>query len=119
MLDYLNLIRVPQVSESIYRDVGEITSTLKMLAGQLGIAVVAGAQANRQGYGGTVRAEHVGESLKIIQDADVVITIERDQGADGDLLPTGHLRVRKQRNGPQGKARYEFHPGYLRFEPVT
>lgn len=119
MVDYLNLIRVPQISESMYRDVGEITSSLKMLAGQLDIAVIAGAQANRQAYGGAVKAEHVGESLKIIQDADVVITIERDKGEDGDLLPTGYLRVRKHRNGPQGKARYKFHPGYLRFESVS
>lgn len=115
-VDYLNLLRVSNATDSLYRDVGEITSTLKQLAGQLGIAIIAGAQANRGGYGGAVKSEHVGESLKIVQDADLVIAIERDTDADGDLLTTGKLRVRKQRNGPQGWAPYDFHTGYLRFE---
>ena len=115
-VDYLNLVKVPNATDSMYRDVGTITSTLKELAGKLNIAIIAGAQANREGYGKSVRVEHVGESLKIVQDADTVIAIEADQNEDGEFAIRGRLNVRKQRNGPRGWVPYNFHPGYLRFE---
>ena len=87
IVDYLQLITpaAHKRDNSREREVAEISRSLKILARELGVAVIALSQLNEQGQ--------LRESRAIGQDGDVVVQIEEDD--DGESV----IRVKKNRNG--------------------
>ena len=114
-IDYLGLLRYvsPNSEQRMHlpkhEQFSEISRSLKALARELNIPIIALSQLNREARDG-VETEptlaNIRESGSIEQDADVVIFLHRK---DKDLQSTKRsLIIAKQRNGPTGKINFEF-----------
>jgi replicative DNA helicase len=124
MVDYLQLMSSPK-AESREREISVISQSLKQLAKELDIPVIALAQLNRSVEGrGDKRPmlSDLRESGSIEQDADVVLFINRPEYykimtyEDGKPTEgTAEIIIGKQRNGPIGTARLAFQQDYTRF----
>ena len=130
IVDYLQLISGPLDAESRQQEISFISRSLKALAKELDVPVVALSQLSRAPEQRT--AEHkrpqlsdLRESGAIEQDADLVMFIYRAEvyegpdATDKDGNPVAgraELIVGKQRNGPIGTAHLFFHKAYTRFE---
>ncbi|MDD8012611.1 MAG: replicative DNA helicase [Acidobacteriota bacterium] len=128
-IDYLQLMKVTgenlRRSDTRAQEVAVITASLKELAKELQIPVVAMAQLNRspetrggkREKGPKYQLSDLKESGSIEQDADVVIFIHRDDQFDKDSERKGEadLIVAKQRNGPTGRITLAFLDKYTKF----
>ena len=110
IVDYLQLLGVSKKSESRVADMSEISRSLKLLAKELAIPIVALSQLNRScenRKAGDQRPllSDLRESGAIEQDADIVIMLYRDEVYREDSIDAGkaELLVRKNRNGPIGE----------------
>ncbi len=114
IVDYLQLMRGDRRTESREREIAQISSSLKALAKELNIPVVAVSQLSRQTEVRSDRRPQLSdlrESGAIEQDADVVIFIHRpDFYTKEEDEKTGEAEViiGKQRNGPLGVAKLAF-----------
>lgn len=124
VVDYLQLMHQKGKVENRQLEVSEISRSLKALAKELDVPVLALSQLNRrieERKGGKPMLSDLRESGAIEQDADVVMFIHRDDdGADGQPSPHAALEVElivaKQRNGPIGSIDLVFLSEYTRFE---
>jgi replicative DNA helicase len=130
VVDYLQLMHQKGKVESRQLEVSEISRSLKALAKELDVPILALSQLNRkveERKGGRPMLSDLRESGAIEQDADVVMFIHRDDGADDEDGPSGsgyggrgavpvELIVAKQRNGPTGTIDLVFLSEYTRFE---
>jgi len=124
VVDYLQLMHQKGKVENRQLEVSEISRSLKALAKELDVPVLALSQLNRkieERKGGKPMLSDLRESGAIEQDADVVLFIHRDDdGADGQPSPQAALEVElivaKQRNGPIGSIDLVFLSEYTRFE---
>lgn len=125
VVDYLQLMRLRGKSDSRQAEVGEISRSLKQLAKELEVPVLALSQLNRkveERKGGKPMLSDLRESGAIEQDADVVMFIHREQVETEDAeapereLFEVELLVAKQRNGPIGSVPLIFHGAHTRFE---
>lgn len=126
VIDYLQLMSSSSKMESREREISHISRSLKSLAKELNIPVLALAQLNRAVEARTDKRPQLSdlrESGSIEQDADVVMFIHRPEYYGikmfDDQTPTegiAEIIVGKQRNGPTGEVRLKFFKDYARFE---
>ncbi len=122
MVDYLQLMSMKQSKvESREREVSEISKTLKAIAKELKVPVVALAQLNRGVEGRSDRRPMLSdlrESGSIEQDADVIMMIYRDdyyERENSEQKGIAEIIVGKQRNGPTGVAKLAWLAQYGQF----
>ena len=120
IIDYLQLMTGSGRSESRQQEISEISRSLKALARELNVPVVALSQLSRAVE---QRPDHrpmlsdLRESGAIEQDADVVMFIYRDDyyNKDTELKNISEIIVAKQRNGPIGTIQLAWLPEYTKF----
>jgi replicative DNA helicase len=122
IVDYLQLMRGRGRYESRQQEISDISRSLKELAKELNLPVVALSQLSRapEQRGGDRRPQlsDLRESGALEQDADVVMFLYREElykRDDPDLRGQAELIVGKQRNGPTGTVRLRFIRDYTRF----
>jgi replicative DNA helicase len=124
VVDYLQLMSGRGGSDRREQEISEISRSLKALAKELNIPVVALSQLNRKVEDRTDRRPFMAdlrESGAIEQDADVILFIYRDEMYDENSKQKGTAEViiGKQRNGPVGKITLAFIDQYTRFENLA
>ncbi len=123
-IDYITLITAENRDLARHEQIAEISRSLKALARELDIPVVALSQVRRETEGKQPSLADLRESGSIEQDADVVIFLHRERPApgtgDGEMRNIDtDLIVAKQRNGPVGNLKIAFIPEYTRFENLA
>ncbi len=122
IVDYLQLMRGRASAERRDLEISEISRSLKALAKELSIPVVALSQLNRKVEDRSDRRpvlSDLRESGAIEQDADLIIFIYRDEvynKREGEPDRTAEINIAKQRNGPIGKVKLTFLDYCTRFE---
>ncbi|HEY2316493.1 MAG TPA: replicative DNA helicase [Streptosporangiaceae bacterium] len=120
VVDYLQLMSSPKRVENRQQEVSELSRSLKLLAKELQVPVVALAQLNR---GPELRTDKrplladLRESGSIEQDSDVVILLHREDAYERESPRAGEadLIVAKHRNGPTATVTVAFQGHYSRF----
>lgn len=122
VVDYLQLMKAGQRFESRQQEVSEFSRSLKLLAKELQIPVVALSQLNRESAsrkGGEPLISDLRESGSLEQDADVVLLLHREKKAGAVMK----IIVAKNRHGRQGELTLRFEGQYSRvvnkiFDPL-
>jgi replicative DNA helicase len=120
IIDYLQLMSGPRRSENRQQEISEISRSLKILARELQVPVIAVSQLSR-----AVEARQdkrpmladLRESGALEQDADVVLFIYRDEVYNRDSTDKGTAEIilAKHRNGPVGRMKLTFLENYTKF----
>ena len=126
VVDYLQLMssNVGKASENRATEISEISRSLKALAKELHVPVVALSQLNRsleQRPNKRPVMSDLRESGAIEQDADLILFIYRDEVYNSDSPDKGkaEIIIGKQRNGPIGKVELAFRGEYTRFDNLA
>ncbi len=123
-VDYLTLITNENTELPRHEQIAEVSRSLKALARELEIPVVALSQVSRDTEGKRPMLSNIRESGSIEQDADVVIFLHRDRNLDQEstekmnIIET-ELILAKQRNGPVGTIKIAFVPRYTKFDNLA
>ena len=123
IVDYLQIMKLRTRIESREREVAEISRSLKAIAKELEVPVVALAQLNRgvEGRAGDARKpvlSDLRESGSIEQDADLIMMLYREEYYEPDnpdIKGQADLLIRKHRNGPVGELKLKWEAQYGRF----
>jgi replicative DNA helicase len=119
-IDYIGLISTQNPNQQTFEQVAEISKSLKSLARELNIPIVALSQVSRDAEGNEPKLNQIRGSGAIEQDADVVMFIDRkrEKQEDGNQMPVqdAKLIIAKQRNGPIGDVPLIFLNAFTRFE---
>jgi replicative DNA helicase len=123
IVDYLQLMTPGLRGESRQQEISDISRSLKLLAKELAVPVMALSQLNRRVEDRPDKRpllSDLRESGAIEQDADLVAFIYRDEVYDQDSLDKGiaEVLVRKHRSGPIGEQRLLFREQFAKFEEL-
>jgi replicative DNA helicase len=124
IIDYLQLMR-GRMQENRQQEISEISRSLKALAKELSVPVVALSQLSRAVETREKKEPQLSdlrESGALEQDADLILFLFRPerygiQSEDGDRV--AEVIIGKQRNGPTGKIPVTFIPEYASYEPLA
>ena len=121
VLDYLQLMRVPGLSDNRVNEVSEISRNIKAIAKELHVPVIALSQLSRKCEDRNDKRpvmSDLRESGSIEQDADLIMFVYRDEVYHPDTQDKGiaEILVRKHRNGPIGDFRLTFSGAHCRFD---
>jgi replicative DNA helicase len=124
VVDYLQLMQVPGTKENRATEISEISRSLKALAKELHVPVIAISQLNRAVEQRTDKKpvmSDLRESGAIEQDSDLILLIYRDEVYDQNTARRGiaDIIIAKQRNGPIGEVQLTFLGEYTRFENLV
>ncbi|SKA77767.1 replicative DNA helicase [Paucidesulfovibrio gracilis DSM 16080] len=126
VVDYLQLMRSSRKIDSREQEISDISRSLKALAKELNIPVIALSQLNRkveERKPPRPMLSDLRESGAIEQDADVILFLYRDdfynQNEDNPKKNMAEVIIGKQRNGPIGDVDLYFHKQWTRFEDLT
>lgn len=124
IVDYLQLMAptTTKASDSMVQQVTEISRSLKSLARELEVPVIALSQLSRavEQRGGKPRLSDLRDSGSIEQDADVVMFIHRDDKSnkESDRPGIAEILIEKHRNGPTGSTELYFDEKRATFQPL-
>lgn len=124
IVDYLQLMSPTstKASDSLVQQVTEISRSLKSLARELAVPVIALSQLNRavETRGGKPRLSDLRDSGSIEQDADVVLFIHREdkRNPESDRPNIAEILIEKHRNGPTGKTELYFDEKRATFQSI-
>ncbi len=122
-VDYLTLITHENSELPRWEQIASISRSLKALARELRIPIVALSQLKREAEGKQPTLADLRESGSIEQDADLILFLHRERESNktreerSEIVET-ELIIAKQRNGPVGKVEVAFIPKYTRFESI-
>jgi replicative DNA helicase len=126
IVDYLQLMRSPEYAENRVQEISDISRSLKGLARELQIPVIALSQLSRasEQRGGERKPilSDLRDSGAIEQDADLVIFIHRPEYYDREdetKRGVAEVMLAKNRNGPTGDATLKFFREYTRFDNLS
>ena len=120
IIDYLQLMSGSKKAESRQNEVSEISRSLKAIARELSVPILALSQLNRKAE---ERSDHrpqlsdLRESGAIEQDADVVMFIDRER-SENEEANKATIIIAKQRNGPIGDVNLMWLPKYTQFRDM-
>ena len=117
-IDYIGLISTEDPTAPVFEQVSLISKSLKALARELQIPIVALCQVARDAEGQEPNLAQLRGSGSIEQDADVVMFLHRDRIKDGDSIAAQDAKIilAKQRNGACGDIDIMFLPSFSKFE---
>ena len=121
IIDYLQLMRPGRPVENRNLEITEISQSLKALAREADVPILALSQLNRnleQRHNKRPQMSDLRDSGSLEQDADVIIFIYRDEvyNENSEDKGTAEIIVGKQRNGPQFMSKLTFRSSFTRFE---
>jgi len=130
VVDYLQLMRSPEYSDNRVQEISDISRSLKALARELEVPVIALSQLSRaseqRGGDKTPMLSDLRDSGAIEQDADVVIFIhrpemykdlrEKAEAVGQNIEGLADIHLAKHRNGPTGNLKLQFHKAFTRFD---
>jgi replicative DNA helicase len=124
ILDYLQLMRGSANIENRQQEISEISRSLKALARELNVPVIAISQLSRAVEARTDHRPQLSdlrESGAIEQDADVVVLLLREEyyNSTSENQGVAEVVIAKQRNGPVGSMKLAFIKEYTRFENIA
>ena len=123
VVDYLQLMSTSKNYDSMVNQVTEISRSLKSLAKELDVPVLALSQLSRavESRGGKPRLSDLRDSGSIEQDADVVMFIHRDDKGKDESEKTNiaEILIEKHRNGETGKVELFFNDKKVTFQSMA
>ena len=115
-IDYIGLISTEDPTAPVFEQVSLISKSLKALARELSIPIVALCQVARDAEGQEPNLAQLRGSGSIEQDADVVMFLHRDRLREEVTAQDAKIILAKQRNGATGDIPIMFLPAYSKFE---